>query len=102
MPSLVIAPTDSQPLEIATAVAGMRSDPNSTLVRRLGISHPRQAIASRPDEGPTDLAEELQLVLRPRERALAVDEHPQLAIGFGECGLGAAGIGQQCAGKRLP
>jgi len=95
-----IAPTDPQPLEIAAVPASMRSDAHGALGLSVREADPREPVTAGPYEGAADLREQLRLVCRARERALADDQHPQLAIGLGEGAL-AATLFDGCHGANL-
>src|SRR5512146_2430326 len=81
---LAIAPADTQPPHITAVVTGLRRDAHGAIRRLVREANPGQPVAARPDESPADLPEQPGFVVRARERTLAVDEHPQLAIGLDE------------------
>ncbi len=58
-PLCVIAPTDSQALEVTAVVAGVRSDAHGIVRLPVGKAEPGQPVAARTDEDPADLREKL-------------------------------------------
>src|SRR6185312_2821568 len=99
---LVSAPTDLYALHITTVAAGVRHGPHGTVGIIIGEADPGQLVTAGSHQNPADPFQQFGFPLRARERTLAIDQHPQLAIGLGERGFGAGRIGQQCAGKRPP
>src|SRR5579883_1691609 len=101
---LIVAPTDVQPLEIVALMTGVCGNAHVAGGRPIGEAEPGEPVAAGADEDAADIGEQLLLVLGAGERALAGDQHAQLAIGLREHGFGAGrlpcGIRDALVGRR--